>query len=134
MKILTVALVALALWTTSGVVFAAKAQASERSLTVTVTAFNATKAQTDGKPRLGAWGDKLDAPGIRAVAVSPDLLAKGLGHGTRIRIEGLDGEYVVLDRTSGKWKNRVDVFMGTDVAAAKRFGKKRLKISWTPAR
>jgi 3D (Asp-Asp-Asp) domain-containing protein len=134
MKILAVALSWLALWMTPAVGLAAKAQANERSLTVTVTAFNSTKAQTDARPRLGAWGDKLDDPGIRAVAVSPDLIAKGLGHKTRIRIEGLEGEYVVLDRTAAKWKNRVDIFMGRDVAAAKRFGKKRVKISWSPAR
>jgi FKBP-type peptidyl-prolyl cis-trans isomerase len=51
--------------------------AATRALEVTATAYNATPGQTDAQPRRAAWGDLL-APGMRVVAVSPDLVAQGL--------------------------------------------------------
>jgi 3D (Asp-Asp-Asp) domain-containing protein len=104
---------------------------AERSLVVTATAYNSLRSQTDGNPSLGAWGDRL-RPGMRAVAVSHDLLALGLGRGTKLRIEGLPGEYTVLDKTARRWRKRIDIYMGVDVQAARQWGRRQVRIHWYP--
>ena len=55
----------------------------------------------------------------------------GLERGTRVRIHGLPGHYIVLDRMPSKWKRRIDIHMGTDVNAARSWGKRAVKIYWT---
>jgi 3D (Asp-Asp-Asp) domain-containing protein len=106
----------------------------ERTLSVTATAYNSVPEQTLGDPDLGAWGDHL-APGSRAIAVSPDLLELGLERGSRVRIDGLPGEWKVLDKMPPRWTRRIDIFMGRDVAAARQWGKRKVRIHWTqPAR
>ena len=102
-------------------------------LHVVATAYNATQAQTDGSPNVGAWGDRLDqVKGARAIAVSRDLLRKGLRLGQRVRIHGLPGEFVVLDKMPRRWKNHIDIFMNKDIHGARRWGRRRVKISWVP--
>jgi len=102
---------------------------TERSMVVSVSAYNSVASQTNSEPTVTAWGDKLK-PGMKAVAISPDLLDEGLSHGSKLRIEGLKGTYVVLDKTNSRFTKRVDVYMGLDVEAAKEFGVKQLRISW----
>lgn len=105
------------------------------SLNVTATAYNSTHAQTDGSPHLGAWGDHLDQaiePGVRVIAVSQDLLKKGLRRGQRVRIHGLKGEFVVLDKMPKRWRNHIDIYMHKDVRAARKWGRRRVTMSWTP--
>jgi 3D (Asp-Asp-Asp) domain-containing protein len=102
---------------------------TERTLEVTATAYNATPAQTSGDPNTGAWGHRLE-PGMKAVAVSPDLLDLGLGPEREIRIEGVDGAWRVLDRMPARWSRRIDLFMGDDVEAARAWGKRRVRIHW----
>jgi len=72
--------------------------AEERVLSVMASAYNSVAAQTDRLPNQGAWGDRIE-PGMKVVAVSRDLLRAGLKRGTKIRIDGLEGEWTVLDRT-----------------------------------
>jgi 3D (Asp-Asp-Asp) domain-containing protein len=96
-------------------------------LDVDVTAYNARAAQTDRTPTTAAWGDQL-RPGMRVVAVSRDLLALGLDRGTRVEIDGLPGEYVVLDKMHRRWTRRVDLFMGQDVRKAMNWGKRKMRI------
>jgi 3D (Asp-Asp-Asp) domain-containing protein len=104
------------------------ASANERRwLEVDVTAYNASVAQTDRDPWVAAWGDEL-RPGVRAIAVSRDLLSLGFGHGTRVEIDGLSGEYVVLDKTHRRWTRRVDLFMGGDVQKALNWGNRKMRI------
>ncbi len=103
----------------------------DRSLVVTATAYNSVRSQTGPSPTLAAWGDRL-APGMRAIAVSRDLEALGLTRGARVRIEGFRGEYTVLDRMAKRWKRRIDIYMGVDVEAARRFGRRELRIHWAP--
>jgi 3D (Asp-Asp-Asp) domain-containing protein len=67
---------------------------------------------------------------MKAVAVSRDLLKEGLKRGTTLRIEGLEGRYVVLDKTGSRYKKRVDIYMGIDVRKAKQFGVRKLRIYW----
>jgi len=106
------------------------AESTEHSLVVTVTAFNSLPAQTDANPSTAAWGDRLE-PGMKVVAVSADLLEMGLTKGMTLRIEGLEGDYVVLDKTASRHKKRVDVYMGTDVRKARKFGVRKLRIFWS---
>jgi len=77
----------------------------------------------------GAWGDEL-TPGIKAVAVSPDLLDMGLEHGDVIAIEGLPGQYKVLDVMHGRHDRSIDIFYGDDACGAIEWGKRTLTISW----
>jgi 3D (Asp-Asp-Asp) domain-containing protein len=102
---------------------------TSRSLVVTATAYNSLPGQTQGDPTLAAWGDRLE-PGMRVVAVSRDLLALGLRRGTRLRIEGVEGEWVVLDRMPSRWRRRIDLYHGEDVAAARSWGVREVRIHW----
>ena len=86
-----------------------------------------------GDPTLAAWGDRLE-PGMKVIAVSRDLLRKGLTHRTRVRIEGLPGEYVVLDKMNKRWRRRIDIYMGVDREAALAWGVRTVRIHWTPPR
>ncbi len=107
----------------------AGAAAPERSLLVTATAYNSLRAQTAGNPTLAAWGDTLK-PGMKAIAVSRDLIDLGLGHRAVIRIEGLPGEYRVLDKMAKRWTKKIDIYMGEDVAGAKAWGVREVRIQW----
>ncbi len=102
---------------------------NQNSLEVIATAFNSSSNQTDKNPAIMAWGDALK-PGMKAIAVSRDLIDIGLVHNTAVTIEGLQGKYKVLDKMNKKWKMKIDIYMGTDIKAAKEWGKKQVKISW----
>lgn len=106
------------------------ASAEERTLTVIATAYNSTRAQTDARPNRGAWGDRIE-PGMKVIAVSPDLVKKGLRRGIKVRIDGVEGEWVVLDRTPSRLRNHIDLYMGVDVTAARQWGRKKVVIRWT---
>ena len=111
---------------------AAQPEASrERTLRVKASAFNSLRGQTDASPSIGAWGDPLE-PGMKAIAVSADLIEMGLARGQRVRIYGLDGEYVVADRMSSRWERKIDIYMGKDVKAARSWGVREVDIIWTP--
>ena len=101
------------------------------TLLVTATAYNSTHEQTNGTPTTAAWGDELE-PGMKAIAVSKDLQEAGLTRGMRVKIDGLPGEYVVLDRMPSQWEKRIDIYMGDDVRAARHWGKREVRIHWTP--
>jgi 3D (Asp-Asp-Asp) domain-containing protein len=101
------------------------------SAVVTASAYNSTPAQTQGDPHDTASGTRL-VPGMKALAVSPDLLAAGLDYGTKVRIEGVDGEWTVLDRMPSDRRRAIDLYFGQDEAAARRFGKKQVRIHWGP--
>ncbi|HXG27480.1 MAG TPA: hypothetical protein VNJ47_01355 [Nevskiales bacterium] len=100
---------------------------ASRVLVVTATAYNSVPEQTDDDPDIAAWGDRLE-PGTKSIAVSRDLLEKGLKRHARVRIHGLPGEYVVLDKMHQRWENRIDIYMGEDVRAARHFGKRKVRI------
>ncbi len=101
----------------------------EQSMTVTATAFNSVRGQTDGQPNVAAWGDILD-PSIPTIAVSRDLLKLGLTHNTEVRIDGYDEVFLVRDKLNKRFTERIDIYMGKDVAAAREFGKQQLTIRW----
>ncbi len=103
----------------------------ERTLTVTATAYNSLPGQGQGDPTLTAWGDRLE-PGMRSLAVSRDLIALGLTHGVEVEISGLPGVYVVRDKMAKRWRRKIDIYMGEDVEAARRWGRRRVEIRWSP--
>jgi 3D (Asp-Asp-Asp) domain-containing protein len=102
-----------------------------QSMEVTASAYTMREAETKaGNVGLAAWGDQL-RPGMKAIAVSRDLIDDGLDHGTEVRIEGLEGTYVVRDKMNRRWDEKIDIFMGRDVEAAREWGKRELRIHWT---
>lgn len=105
--------------------------AAEQSLRVTATAYNSTHAQTDSRPDKAAWGDSIE-PGMKVLAVSPDLIRKGLEKGVKVRIDELEGEWTVLDRTPSRLRNHVDIYMGEDVEKARKWGRRKVTIRWSP--
>ena len=52
-----------------------------QSLKVTASAYNSMLGQTDSTPNIAAWGDTLK-PGMKSIAVSRDLIKRGLTHKT----------------------------------------------------
>lgn len=104
---------------------------SEQRLTVTATAFNSTRAQTDSRPTETACGNEL-RPGSRIIAVSRDLKEQGLACGTEVEISGLDGTWTVSDLTARRHKQRIDIYMGRDIKAARRWGVQEVQITWRP--
>ena len=100
-----------------------------KSLRVTATAYNSLAYQTNSNPSITAFGDSLK-PGLKCIAVSRDLQRLGLKHNTFVTIEGLDGIYLVKDKMHSRWKNRIDVYMGVDVKAAKNWGRKKVTINY----
>lgn len=104
----------------------------EKELQVTATAYNSLSGQTSGNPVEGAWGDTLK-PGMKAIAVSRDLLDSGLTRGTKVRIDDLPGEYKVLDKMNRRWTRKIDVYMGAGEKDAKEWGKRTVTIRWKKA-
>ena len=98
------------------------------SLMVTASAFNSSRAQTgSGNPNITARGDTIN-PGMNVIAVSRDLIKRGLTHNTAVKIEGLDGVFLVKDKMHYRWNNKIDIYMGDDVAKAREWGRKKVKI------
>lgn len=100
------------------------------SLSVSASAYNSVRSQTGaGNPGITAWGDTLK-PGMKVVAVSRDLIKKGLDYNTPVRIEGLEGVYFVKDKMHHRWKNKIDIYMGEDVKEARKWGRKKITIHY----
>jgi 3D (Asp-Asp-Asp) domain-containing protein len=99
------------------------------SLVVTASAYNSTAAQTDGNPHITAFGDSLK-PGLKYIAVSRDLIRKGLKHNTPVVIEGFNGLYLVKDKMHPKWRNKIDIYMGNDIKAARKWGRRKVCIDY----
>ena len=96
---------------------------------VTASAYNSVPNQTNSNPNITAFGDTL-VPGMKYIAVSNDLLKTGLKHNTLVTLEGFKGVFLVKDRMHERWENHIDIYMGTDVKAAKEWGRKKLKIKY----
>jgi 3D (Asp-Asp-Asp) domain-containing protein len=103
--------------------------APEVELSVSASAYNSLAAQTDDTPRLTASGVLLE-PGMRVIAVSPDLLEMGLRYGMRVEIDGMPGEWRVVDRMASRWRRSIDLYMGEDLAAARAWGRRNVTIRW----
>lgn len=99
------------------------------SVTVTASAYNSTPRQTSKNPNITAFGDILK-PGMKYIAVSRDLMRKGLKHNTAVTIEGFEGTYLVKDKMHYKWRNHIDIYMGKDIEAAKQWGRRKVCINF----
>lgn len=99
------------------------------SMVVTASAYNSTPRQTSGNPIITAFGDSLK-PGVKYIAVSRDLLRKGLKHNTPVIIEGFEGFYLVKDKMHRRWRNHIDIYMGNDIEAAKQWGRRKVCIDF----
>jgi len=114
----------------AGLLITGVSSAGEHSLEVTATAYNSLSGQTKGKPNLTAWGDQLE-PGMKAIAVSRDLIELGLTHGVEVEIEGLSDKYVVRDKMAKRWRQKIDIYMGEDIERAHRWGRRKVTIHWS---
>lgn len=99
------------------------------SMEVTASAYNSVVSQTSDNPFITAFGDSLK-PGLKYIAVSRDLLKKGLKHNTPVIIEGFKDVYLVKDKMHWRWRNRIDIYMGNDIEAAKQWGRKKVCIDF----
>lgn len=100
-----------------------------QTIKVTATAYNSLKSQTDSNPSITAFGDSLK-PGMKYIAVSRDLLKKGLKYNTPVKIKGFEGVYFVKDKMHSRKRNHIDIYMGIDVKAAKHWGRKKVSIDY----
>ena len=101
-----------------------------RTIKVHASAYNSHPSQTHHlHPSVAAWGDTLK-PGMKAIAVSRDLLDSGLTHEKQVKISGLEGKYTVLDKMNRRWEKRIDIYMGNDRDSAINWGVKTVKITW----
>ena len=106
-----------------------KHEAKKNILVVTATAYTSCRRETDRTPYLAAWNNRLK-PSVKSIAVSRDLLKLGLTNGTKVKISGLKGHYVVLDKMNKRWKKKIDIYMGCNLKKAKRWGKRKVTIIW----
>ncbi|MGF1680895.1 3D domain-containing protein [Photobacterium makurazakiensis] len=106
----------------------ASAAIQGQTFKVTATAYNSVRAQTNANPSIAAWGDRLK-PGMKVIAVSRDLLGMGFKHGTKVKISGLPGEYVVMDKMNKRWTKKIDIYMGKDIQAARNWGRRSVTIT-----
>lgn len=116
-----------AVWCFSGSGWATDRSDSLVKVKVTATAYNSLPGQTEGNPSVGAWGHRLK-PGVKAIAVSRDLLSMGLEPGSEVTIDGLPGRYKVLDKMHSRWSKKIDIYMGVDRDAALKWGKRPVVI------
>ena len=98
-------------------------------LTVTASAYTSCKRETDSTPFLAAWNNRLK-PSVKSIAVSRDLLNLGLTNGTKVKISGLKGYYVVLDKMNKRWKKKIDIYMNCNIKRARKWGKRMVTIVW----
>ena len=107
-----------------------KTQTFKRKIRVVATAYTSHKNQTDSTPFLAAWNNRL-RPGMKIIAVSPDLIKKyGLTNGVKVKILGLPGYYVVRDKMNARLRNHIDIYMGVNKRRALQWGRKRIVLAW----
>ena len=99
------------------------------SMVVTASAYTSCRRETDNTPYLAAWNNKLKHS-VKSIAVSRDLLKKGLTNKTKVTIDGLPGTYIVLDKMNKRWKKKIDIYMGCNLKKARRWGKRKVTIRW----
>jgi len=98
------------------------------SMVVTASAYNSVAEQTTVlNPSIAAWGDTLK-PGMKVIAVSRDLIPIGLDHLAPVKIKGLDGTFLVIDKMHHRWKKKIDIYMGTDTQTARNWGRRQVMI------
>lgn len=106
--------------------------ASWETMEVTATSFTLAADETKrGNVGLTAFGDQLE-PTAKAIAVSRDLLREGLDYGTRVRIEGLPGTYIVRDKMHSRWHDKIDILFARK-QRAREWGRQTVEIKYQVA-
>ena len=101
-----------------------------KELEVTASAYNSLPEQTHrDHANIGAWGDTLK-PGMKAIAVSRDLIEMGLTRNELVEIEGLPGKFRVLDKMNKRWVQKIDIYMGINQERAREWGTQQVTIRW----
>lgn len=100
-----------------------------QKITVTASAYNSLRQQGEGNPSITAWGDTLRSE-VQSIAVSRDLLKKGLKYQTPVKIEGFEGVFIVNDKMHPRWRNKIDIYMGTDKEKALKWGRRKVEIAF----
>ena len=101
-----------------------------KELEVVASAYNSLPGQTHSDhPNIGAWGDTLK-PGMNVIAVSRDLIKLGLTRNQLVEIEGLPGNFRVLDKMNQRWTQKIDIYMGVNRKRAKEWGIQVVTIRW----
>ena len=102
----------------------------KRKIRVVATAYTSHRNQTDKTPFLAAWNNRI-RPGMKIIAVSPDLIRKyGLTNGVKVKILGLPGYYVVRDKMNARLRNHIDIYMGVNKRRALQWGRRRIVLYW----
>jgi len=102
----------------------------KRKIRVVATAYTSHRNQTDKTPFLAAWNNRI-RPGMKIIAVSPDLIRKyGLTNGIKVKILGLPGYYVVRDKMNKRLRNHIDIYMGVNKRRALNWGRRRITLYW----
>ena len=96
-------------------------------VSVTATAYTSHPNQTDSTPFEPACGGDL-RDGQRAIAVSRDLMRNGLKCGVRVSVNG--EKFVVRDVMNKRFSNRIDIYHGRNLRAARQFGKRTVQLAW----
>lgn len=109
--------------------FGSRLPSKTKALRVKAMAYTGCSPTKSKRATRGAWGDRL-TPDVKAVAVSPDLLEMGLDRGDVIHIEGLPGDYKVLDVMHARHDRTIDIFYGDDQCGARDWGRRSLTITW----
>lgn len=97
-----------------------------RTMNVVMTAYTSTPGQTDSDPFTAASGKRV---------YDGMIAANGLPFGTEIYIPSLYGDKVfhVDDRMNSRYGlGRMDIWLDTTVAEARKFGVKRLEVRICP--
>jgi len=95
-----------------------------KRLPIAVTAYTASRQETQGNPRDTASGARVQRG---MVALSKDLEHDlGLAFGDRVTLEGI-GTFVFEDRVSSRKRRQADIFMESR-QAARVFGKRKAYI------
>ncbi len=100
-----------------------------QKISVTASAYNSLKQQGEGNPLITAWGDTLK-PEVQSIAVSRDLIRKGLKYNTPVKIEGFEGVFIVNDKMHPRWRNKIDIYMGIDREKALKWGRRKVEIAF----
>jgi 3D (Asp-Asp-Asp) domain-containing protein len=124
-------LTAIVIWMLLSVlIFSTCKKTETKELEVVASAYNSLPGQThNDHPNIGAWGDTL-RPGMKAIAVSHDLIKQGLTRNQLVKIEGLPGKYRVLDKMNRRWKQKIDIYMGVNQERAEKWGIQEVTIRW----
>ena len=106
-----------------------------RLLVLDRTSSGLRHTQVHALPELLRAGDLLVLNDTRVI---PARVAGQRPTGGRIELlvcaPSGDGTWTVLDRMHGRHRRAIDVYMGTDVAAARRWGKRSVTVRWPAKR